>query len=148
MKKIVTMALLASAALWGLGCASTGKTDGTALEEEFASVRQAVIKDSRAIEELHRSEVAPETGYYYILNRQGRIIHHPNKILVGANFSTYPFIKEIIARGAGCLHHGAGEASLLMIFRPLGNGEILCLSVNTREVKSLTMKCDALVDEL
>lgn len=74
-----------------------------------------------------------ESGFFYLLSAEGKVLSHPNSGLIGRDFSRAPLVKAILARDSGIQNDDSGESSRMVFFRRLSSGSMLCLTVDSAE---------------
>lgn len=70
-------------------------------------------------------------GYYYIIDSRGRIIYHPEKSLIGKDFSRYPFVKKILEEKNGSFAMETGGKDTSVFYRELKDGSVLCYTIDS-----------------
>lgn len=130
--------------IFAVCCMGTGPVTVASIQKDVESFRGEIEKDRNAILSVRHRRVA-RSGFYYIINSEGKIVFHPRPVLVGADFSRFYFVKEILKKREGCFFYSMGEISQLMIFRSLNSDEILCLSIPADEVHGDDLSCDNLL---
>lgn len=88
-----------------------------------------------------RSRRVGKSGYYYVVDADGRVVMHPSAMLEGRNFGSLWFMQQVLARRQGCLRYRLGDRTYAIFFVPLGEREILCLSVLADELRSGFLDC-------
>ncbi len=136
--------LLFMAIILAGACSVTGPVTVASIQKDVENFRSDIAKDRNAILSIKTRRVA-KSGFYYIINGDGKIVFHPRPLLVGADFSRFLFVKEILKKREGCFFHSMGEVSQLMIFRQLNSDEILCLSIPSEEVHEENLTCENLL---
>ena len=115
---------------------STGQGVGEdSVKRELYSTRRAIADHGSDVAFLRDKRVG-QSGYFYIINKQGIVVFHPNQILIGRNFSEFDFTARIIEKEEGVLHYGREGMMYRVYFVPLDGDEILCLSIPENEIKS------------
>ncbi len=140
------VAIMLGAVIFAGACVGTGTVTVSSIQRDIEAFRSDIARDRNAILSIKTRRVA-RNGFYYILNGEGKIVFHPRPLLVGADFSRYFFVSEILKKREGCFYYSMGEVSQLMIFRPLNGDEILCLSIPAEEVGGSNLSCENLVQK-
>ncbi len=125
---LVTAALAAF-----LSCATGSMLESNEVSAEFRKTFEPLYRSPLAIDSIRQRRVGA-TGYYYLVSPQGIIIYHPQSAIVGMNFSENPLVKRIMREKNGCLRHLFEGTEKVLIFRPLADGSILCLTLSTGEI--------------
>ncbi len=115
---------------------STGQGVGEdSLKRELYSMRRAIADHGNDMAFLGDKRVG-QSGYFYIISKQGIVVFHPNPIVIGRSFREFDFTARIIEKEEGVLHYGREGMMYRVYFVPLDSGEILCLSIPENEIKS------------
>jgi hypothetical protein len=84
------------------------------------------------------------TGYVYALDRDGTVIYHPQTALAGMNFAGNPLVRHMLELKSGCLVQYFEGMDKLMVFRPAGDGGIVCLTISLAEIEGDRTGCEEL----
>lgn len=125
MKKITVSIIVILALTSGCGSKNIRTFDALELKVSDTATELASDKNHR----IPDSTSASGKGYYYIINSDGIIVYHPEKGLVGSDFSRFGFVRKILKEKNGCIRSEAGGVSRIIIFREKGKEEILCYTV-------------------
>lgn len=87
------------------------------------------INSSRSVILRLDKEGAP--GYYYIIDNRGRIIYHPEKSLIGKDFSRYAFVQKILDEKNGSFALETGGKDTSVFYRELKDGSVLCYTIDS-----------------
>jgi hypothetical protein len=137
MKKFLTTTALLSALIYA--CTTTGVRTIEALEGKISKTATALERNGNyRIPEKHSGT---GRGYYYILNRNGIIINHPERGLIGSDFSRFGFVNKILQTKNGCIMSETGAVSRIIVFREKGADEILCYTIPANEISGAD-KCE------
>lgn len=130
MKRIYTITALIISTL--CGCAAEQVRDIGSLEARIFETAVALTKnnDFSELEKHNRSG----RGYYYILNKNGIIVYHPEKGLIGSDFSRFGFVRKVMRDKNGCFRSEAGAVSRIILFREKAGDEILCYTIPENEI--------------
>jgi len=130
MKKISALTALITALLYS--CSAGEVRDIDALETGVSDAAYTIAEgeDYRKLEKFNRNG----KGYYYILNKNGIIIYHPEKGLIGSDFSRFGFVSRILREKNGCIRFETGAVSRIIIFREKKGEEILCYTIPGSEI--------------
>ncbi len=116
-----------------ISCATGPMMESNEVSAEFRKTFEPLYRSPLAIDSIRQRRVGA-TGYYYLVSPQGVIIYHPQSAIVGMNFSENPLVKRIMREKNGCLRHLFEGTEKILIFRPLADGSILCLTLSTAEI--------------
>ena len=83
-----------------------------------------------------------KTGFYYVLDSDGRVVFHPRPALIGTSFSKTWFINQLLTEKSGCLTYTLGNRTHYLFFLPLNDSEILCLSIVSEDFPQ-PVECEA-----
>ena len=108
--------------------------------DELASV---ITRNRGNVSSLKGKKVG-DTGYYYAIDREGIIIFHPQSALAGMNFSGNPLVRRMLEKKSGCLAHYFEGMDRIVLFRPAGDGGILCLTISPAEIGGDRSGCEEL----
>ncbi|MBN2159232.1 MAG: Cache 3/Cache 2 fusion domain-containing protein [Spirochaetes bacterium] len=120
--------LFALALVLPCGCATTGPVTADRIRADMASVVKSIRANRGTIDRLNDRRVG-KTGFYYIVDTNGRVVAHPQKALIGSSFRDHWFVNTIIDRGTGCISYRLGSRTHLVFFNRLDDWEILCFSI-------------------
>ena len=122
-------------------CAGSSVVTLDSLNKKIVTFRAEIQKDRNAMVTIKNRKVA-RTGFYYIVNSGGKVVFHPRTLLIGADFSRFYFIKAMLKKREGCFSVPRGKNEQLMIFKPLNDDEIICLSIPASEVADQSLSCE------
>lgn len=74
----------------------------------YQKSKQGLMTDAEAREkavDVLLSQTIGESGYIYCLDSNGVVVVHPQQALLGTNVSSYPFIKDVLAKKRGYLEY-------------------------------------------
>ncbi len=142
---LVVAVLLAVSGLFG-SCAGTGVVSIESIHKKLDLFCSEIQKDRNAILTIKNRRVS-RTGFYYIINSEGKVVFHPRPLLIGADFSRFYFIAEMLKKKEGCYSVSKGSSEQLMIFKPVSSDEILCLSIPAHEVGTQNLACESLINK-
>jgi hypothetical protein len=109
---------------------SSGQMTADSIKEEL-NKRAEKINSNR--EEILTLDNMGYPGYYYILNKEGKILYHPKKSLINLDFSRYAFVKVILQEKNGAFTMTINNTETSVFYRELKDGSILCYSINSSE---------------
>ncbi len=81
------------------------------------------------------------TGYVYAFDRDGIVTYHPQSALAGMSFEGNPAVRRMLEMKSGCLVQHLEGRDRMMVFRPAGNGGIVCLTIALDEVEGGATGC-------
>jgi len=118
-----------------LSCITVSGLSDNGIRRELYSVRKEIL--SRRDEPVFlKDRRVGETGYFYIISVQGVVVYHPSSILVGRSFADLDFIRQVIEKQEGVLRYGREGLRFRVYFTPLDKENILCLSIQEKEIQS------------
>jgi len=121
-------------------CSGITVVDENRINKDFNSMLEAVKKDRKNVYSIKDRRVG-KTGFYYIINRNGLVVFHPQAVLIGSDFKRYWFIDEILEAGSGCISYSIGNMNQMVFFKPINKSEILCLSIDRNEIVGAPVNC-------
>ncbi|MCL2026271.1 MAG: hypothetical protein FWG92_05645 [Leptospirales bacterium] len=132
---------LAAMAVFFAGCASSSVVKGDSIAGQIEKEAAALNKSMEHAYRLKTKRVAA-SGFYYIISRSGRVVFHPQTVLIGADMSGMSFVAAILQQeGDGCIEYTVDEKVVIIFFRPIKNNNILCLSIPKEEVTGFYGEC-------
>jgi len=137
MNRIFTITALLTATMYGCVSEQYNTIDSLEAGISETAAKQNLNENFRAVDKLNKSG----RGYYYILNKNGIIVYHPEKGLIGSNFSRFGFVRKILQERKGCIRSEAGAVSRVVIFREKAGDEILCYTIPENEITGAD-KCE------
>ncbi|MCL2026585.1 MAG: hypothetical protein FWG92_07260 [Leptospirales bacterium] len=130
----------AIAAIFFTGCASSSVVKGNSIGGQIEKEVAALNKSMEHAYRLKAKRVAA-SGFYYIISHSGRVVFHPQAVLIGADMSSMSFVAAILEQGDGCIEYTVDEKVFIIFFRPIKNNNILCLSIPKEEVTGSYGEC-------
>jgi hypothetical protein len=118
------------------GCATLGPVTMTGIRTDLESVSRKISANRSFMDSLRDRRIG-KTGYYYVLDTDGKVVFHPRTALIGSSFSKIWFIDQLLAEKSGCLTYTLGNRTHYLIFIPLDDSEILCLSITSEDLSGL-----------
>lgn len=137
MNRILTITALLTAAMYGCVSQQFDTIDSLEAGISETAAKQKLNENFREFDNLNRSG----RGYYYILNKNGIIVYHPEKGLIGSDFSRFGFVRKILKERKGCIRSEAGAVSRIILFREKSGYEILCYTIPENEITGAE-KCE------
>ncbi len=136
----VALFSIACAAIFCIRCASTGPVTPSRIKKELSSIQRSIGRDRGAIEGLGRLRMG-RSGFYYVVDGEGRVVFHPQSALIGSSFKNHWFINRIISEGTGCISFRLGNRTHLVFFERINDFEVLCFSILADEMARLPGEC-------
>jgi len=62
--------------------------------------------------------------------------------MTGMSFAAIPMIQRILEKKEGCLSQYIEGMEKIVLFRPAGDGRILCLTVSPRDIVGCPPECE------
>jgi len=140
-KKIATGFLLSL--LFLFACAQSQIVRETKIWKEFGHLKKIINIDRRNILKIKNTRIT-HNGYFYIIDDTGIMVYHPQTLLIGRNFGSFTFVKDVLKRKHGCYRYFLGEMEYVIFFDRLNNKEFLCLSIPAKNLKNAYDKCNLL----
>lgn len=140
MKKLVLYVLLLAPFFVLSGCATTGPVAAVKIRSAMASIRQEIAANRNAIDRLKNKRVG-KTGFYYVVDFEGRVVFHPQAALIGSSFGGQWFVNQLLSEKAGCLTYQLGNRKHFVFYEPLNDSEILCLSIIADDIAQIPAEC-------
>ena len=82
------------------------------------------------------------SGYFYVIDHEGRIVYHPKEALIGMSFRDNPFVRRLILKRSGCIEQHIEGRRRVIIFRSIDQYRILCLSISSFEINLKDIDCE------
>ena len=127
-------------ALFFASCASSSAVKGVSIAGNIEREAAALNKNMERVYRLKSKRVAA-SGFYYIIDRDGRIVFHPRAILIGADMGSMNFISALIQHGNGCIEYTVDGRVFVIFSRLIDHNNILCLSIPKEEITGSYGKC-------
>ncbi|MBN1496173.1 MAG: hypothetical protein JXA07_05350 [Spirochaetes bacterium] len=121
-------------------CVSCGTLSAGRIRSGMASIIKEVAANRGAISLLKNKRVG-KTGFYYVVDSDGRVVFHPQAALIGTIFKDDWFISQLLLEKKGCLAYQLGNRKHLVFYEPLNGGEILCLSIISDDLGQVPADC-------
>jgi hypothetical protein len=144
MRKTAIPALVCAASL--LASCSSSMVNTRSIKMEMSGVKRMIQGDRAMIARLKDKRIN-KRGFFYVIDSTGRVIYHPQELLIGRNFSNYWFIKHILQERSGCLSYTVGDQDHYIFYESLQGGEILCYSVAALDLEGPAERCKRLAPE-
>lgn len=91
---------------------------------------------------LLRDRRVGNSGFVYAIDREGIVIYHPQTVLAGMNFEGNPLVRRMLEMKSGCLVQYFEGRDRLVVFRPAGDGGVICLTIALEEVEDGRVGCE------
>ncbi len=122
-------------------CATIKPATVEEIRTEMAAIIRDINTNRNVINSLGNRRVG-KTGYYYILDSDGRVVFHPRQALIGSTFNRTWFINQLLTERSGCLTYTLGNRTHYLFFSPINDSEILCLSIVSEDLPN-PVECKA-----
>jgi hypothetical protein len=126
--------------LFAISCGRQVRPEYSAIRQEFDRISRMVEQDRSRVRRLENYRVA-DTGFFYILDREGTVVFHPEAVLIGRSFGSFPFVRAILEEKEGCLIYRVASRQQVVLFAPLNPREIICLTMELGEVRGDLPAC-------
>lgn len=123
------------------GCARDVLIRKHKIDSEFDRIIRGVNRNSEFLSTLKDRRLGL-SGYFYVIDYEGRIIYHPKEALIGMNFRDNPFVKRLLQRKSGCIEQHIEGRSRVIVFRVIDAYRILCLSIASFEIDLPNIECE------
>jgi len=123
-----------------MGCVTSGTLSVGRIRSGMDSIIKDVAANRGAISLLKNKRVG-KTGFYYVVDSDGRVVFHPQAALIGTIFKDDWFISQLLMEKKGCLAYQLGNRKHLVFYEPLNDTEILCLSIISDDVGQVPADC-------
>jgi hypothetical protein len=137
-KKIIKF-LIVSALF--LSCSSTLQITRKTINDDMIDALN-IIKLSKVNYLRLGNKQIGKTGFYYIINTDGRVIFHPKLILVGKSFKGLWFIDPVLKGNEGCIKYNVSGNKNYLFYKKINSDEILCLSIMEEDITEDIQGCD------
>jgi hypothetical protein len=131
---------LVFAAAFFSGCAAAEKIESAALLRDIDREAAALSANIEHAYKLRTKRVG-KSGFYYLLERGGIVVFHPQAVLIGSNMSGMGFVQKILEQGNGCIAYGIDGKKIMLFFRLIDESNILCLSIPQDDVANFSGEC-------
>lgn len=111
------------------------------IDSEFDRIIRGINRNSEFLSTLKNKRLGL-SGYFYVIDYEGRIIYHPKEALIGMNFRDNPFVKKLLKRKSGCIEQHIEGRSRVIVFRVIDAYRILCLSIASFEIDLHNIECE------
>ncbi len=121
-------------------CATTVPVTPGRIQKQLAAVKHSIQRDRNAMRGLDRQRVG-RSGFMYVVDTAGRVVYHPQTVLIGSSFKDHWFINRIVAEGTGCISYRLGNRTHLVFFDSINEEEVLCCSILAEDVAPIPAEC-------
>ena len=126
--------------LFVVSCTTATLVTSSTIRKEMSAIKQDITINRSSIEILKNKRVG-STGFYYIVDIDGKVVFHPQAALIGTSFKNHWFIDKIINERSGCLTYQLGNRTHVVYFEQLNDIEILCLSIVSNDIRQAVTEC-------
>jgi len=126
--------------LLACGCTTATLVTTSTIRKDMAAIKKDIDINRSSMEGLKNKRVG-STGFYYIVDIEGKVVFHPQTALIGTSFKNHWFINTIINERSGCLTYRLGNRTHVVYFEQLNESEILCLSIVSNDIREPTTEC-------
>ena len=109
-------------------CSGRQVISSDSIYNKMKDIRLRINRDRSYLKKLPEQKIG-RSGYFYIINTEGKIVSHPQKYLIDKNFGNNPFVRQIIEKKSGCYRYKTENFTQLIFYEMLNEHEILCLSI-------------------
>ena len=125
---------------------STASINVRSVRIEMSWVKKSIQNKRENMLKLKDWKIS-DKGFFYVIDQSGRVVYHPQELLIGRNFIDYWFIKVILSDRNGCIKYNVGNTEHYIFFESLNTGEILCYSIASREMDAPVSRCKSVSSE-
>ncbi len=125
---ITAVNLLVVLVTLSFGCATIKAITSDGIKNDMAAISREIDANRSAMNALRDRRVG-KTGFYYVLNSDGRVVFHPRLALIGTSFSKVWFVNQLLEEKSGCFTYVLGNRNHYLFYAPINDFEILCLSI-------------------
>lgn len=124
-----------------IACAFTTVVPKNAIDKRFDSIISNINRNHQNMYRLRKVHIG-KSGYFYVIGTNGRIVYHPREVLIGMSFMKNPFVIKMIEKRTGCMEQDIKPEQRIIIFRPINDTLILCMSIDPSEVNARELGCE------
>jgi hypothetical protein len=99
-----------------------------------------IALDRGCLNQLSKYRVG-DTGFFYVIDTEGTVVMHSRKALIGSSFNSLAWVETIKTERSGCFKYTLGRRVYAVIYKPLSEKEILCLSIEAVELPGRGSDC-------
>jgi len=125
---------------------SSSMVNTRTIKMEMSKVKRMILNDAEKIIKLKDKRIN-DKGFFYVIDLSGRVIYHPQELLIGRNFSDYWFIKYILKQRSGCLSYTVGGLEHFIFFENLQREQLLCYSIAAADLEGSMAHCKKVTPE-
>lgn len=140
MKPLRVLAFFAVLSLAATACQGASIVTQSSLQRQLAQARAIAAQGRSAMQKLRTLRVG-KSGFYYVIDCEGRVLSHPQPALIGQSFKGIWFTAKIIGEKKGCLRYQLGNRTHLILFDEADECTFVCLSILADELFSQPDGC-------
>jgi hypothetical protein len=137
-KKIVILLLVS---FFFTACSSSMKVTKKNIDDDMISAMNMISSNKINYLRLGEKQIG-KTGFYYIINSEGRVVFHPQLILIGKSFKGLWFIDPVLNGNSGCVNYSVSGNRNYLFYRKINNDDILCFSIMEEEITEYIQGCE------
>jgi hypothetical protein len=137
-KKIVIFLILS---VIFAACSSSQKITRKTIDDDILNAMNMINNNKINYLRLGEKQIG-KTGFYYIINSEGRVVFHPQLILIGKSFKGLWFIEPVLKVNDGCINYSVSGNRNYLFYKKINNDEILCFSIMQEEIAGYIQGCD------
>jgi hypothetical protein len=122
-------------------CARDALIRKNKVDSEFDRIIRDIHRNSKYLSTLKNKRLGL-SGYFYVIDYEGRIIYHPKEALIGMNFKDNPFVRRLLKKQSGCIEQHIEGRNRVIVFRVIDAYRILCLSIASFEIDLHNIECE------
>jgi hypothetical protein len=111
------------------------------IDSEFDRILRNISRNSAYFSVLKNKKLGL-SGYFYVIDYEGRIVYHPKEALIGMSFRDNPFVRRLLIKESGCIEQHIEGRRRVIIFRRIDPYRILCFSIASFEIDLKDIDCE------
>jgi len=137
-KKII---IILAVSVLTVSCSSSMKITKKAIDDDMQSAMNMISNNKINYLRLGEKQLG-KTGFYYIVNSDGRVVFHPQLILIGKSFKGLWFIDPVLRGDGGCINYIVSGNRNYLFYKKINEDEILCFAIMEEEVADYIDGCE------
>ena len=137
---IKRITILFIAAIMFSSCSSSIKITKKIIDDDMQNAMNIISGNKINYLRLGEKQMG-KTGFYYIINSEGKVVFHPQLILVGKSFKGLWFIDPVLKGNEGCVNYNVTGNKNYLFYKKINNDEILCFTIMEEEITEYIQGC-------
>lgn len=130
---ITAVNLLVVLVMLSTGCATIAAISSDSIRNDMTVISREIDSNRSSMNTLRDRRVG-KTGFYYVLDSDGRVVFHPRPALIGSSFSKVWFVNQLLEEKSGCITYILGNRKHYLFYKPINDFEILCFSITSDDL--------------